>query len=194
MTLVCVVALWASSLAQITADLGQNNPSTDQVKQGVKGAKLQVRPPAPSPSPISVPTVLPAAVPPPPSTSPISSATPNQLYKTPRQQGRDSAVAELPEIMGQSLRADLLPDTVGAPASPPTSAQSQMEGMPYEFVWSVQDGTSGSLYRHEERSDGNVAQGEYRVLLPDGRLQVVTFTDRGQGYEAQVVYQDYDGF
>lgn len=68
-----------------------------------------------------------------------------------------------------------------------------MEGMPYEFEWNVNDVENGLVYSHQESSDGAVAQGEYRVLLPDGRLQIVTFADRGQGYEAQVTYQDYDG-
>ena len=67
-----------------------------------------------------------------------------------------------------------------------------MQGMPYEFEWSVNDVESNNIYSHSESSDGTIAQGEYRVLLPDGRLQIVTFMDRGNGYEAQVTYQDYN--
>lgn len=63
--------------------------------------------------------------------------------------------------------------------------------MPYEFEWDVNDLETGNVYSHVESSDGTVAMGEYRVLLPDGRLQVVQFIDRGRGYEATVTYQDY---
>lgn len=65
-------------------------------------------------------------------------------------------------------------------------------GMPYEFSWSVDDEESGSKYCHQQSSDGQETKGEYRVLLPDGRRQVVTFVDSGQGYEAKVVYSDSD--
>lgn len=47
-----------------------------------------------------------------------------------------------------------------------------MEGMPYDFEWGVQDQDSGNAFSHVENSDGQTMQGEYRVLLPDGRTQV----------------------
>ena len=66
-------------------------------------------------------------------------------------------------------------------------------GMPYDFDWGVNDIENGNVYSHSEQSDGTVATGEYRVLLPDGRLQIVSFVDRGNGYEATVTYEDYNG-
>lgn len=63
--------------------------------------------------------------------------------------------------------------------------------MPYKFEWGVNDIESGNVFTHSESSDGAVAMGEYRVLLPDGRLQIVQFVDRGRGYEATVTYEDY---
>ena len=50
--------------------------------------------------------------------------------------------------------------------------QGDGEGMPYELDWGVDDEESGNSYSHVESSDGQTTQGEYRVLLPDGRTQV----------------------
>ncbi|XP_042891660.1 pro-resilin-like [Penaeus japonicus] len=61
--------------------------------------------------------------------------------------------------------------------------------MPYDFTWGVEDGESGNAFTHLENSDGNTMQGEYRVLLPDGRTQVVSFHDNGAGFEAEVTYE-----
>ena len=52
------------------------------------------------------------------------------------------------------------------------SFQEHMEGMPYDFTYGVEDDESGNKYSHVESSDGKITQGEYRVLLPDGRTQV----------------------
>ncbi|MPC62959.1 Pro-resilin [Portunus trituberculatus] len=65
----------------------------------------------------------------------------------------------------------------------------QHEGMPYDFQWGVQDEDSGNTFSHVENSDGQTTQGEYRVLLPDGRTQVVKFFDNGDGYNAEVTYE-----
>ena len=60
---------------------------------------------------------------------------------------------------------------------------------PYAFSWNVQDAASRNDYGHHEESDGKIVAGSYRVLLPDGRTQTVTYTVRGdEGYVAHVVY------
>lgn len=64
-----------------------------------------------------------------------------------------------------------------------------MMGMPYDFDWQIEDPENGNVFSHVETSDGTVTQGEYRVLLPDGRLQIVQFVDRGNGFEAKVTYE-----
>ena len=63
--------------------------------------------------------------------------------------------------------------------------------MPYDFNWAVNDIENDHFFDHEEESDGTTTTGEYRVLLPDGRLQIVSFVDRGNGYEATVTYEDF---
>ena len=54
----------------------------------------------------------------------------------------------------------------------PLQPSPVMEGMPYDFQYGVQDPNSGNSFSHVENSDGRTTQGEYRVLLPDGRTQV----------------------
>ncbi|XP_063218168.1 pro-resilin-like [Bacillus rossius redtenbacheri] len=60
----------------------------------------------------------------------------------------------------------------------------------YQFGYAVRDRASGNDYGRHEASDGNVVQGEYRVQLPDGRLQIVTYTaDWRNGFRADVRYE-----
>nr|QGT33370.1 cuticular protein 17 [Microplitis mediator] len=61
---------------------------------------------------------------------------------------------------------------------------------PYSFQYQVFDPPSGNDYGQQESSDGNVVQGEYRVLLPDSRTQIVKYTaDNVNGYNADVQYE-----
>ncbi|XP_047499151.1 pro-resilin-like [Penaeus chinensis] len=71
----------------------------------------------------------------------------------------------------------------------PPKPRKPLDLMPYDFTWGVEDGDSGNTFTHVENSDGETMQGEYRVLLPDGRTQVVSFHDFGGGFEAQVTYE-----
>lgn len=59
--------------------------------------------------------------------------------------------------------------------------------MPYEFAYGVKDQYTGNDYTHAQKSDGNTVTGEYQVLLPDGRTQIVTYTaDHYKGFVAKV--------
>jgi hypothetical protein len=61
---------------------------------------------------------------------------------------------------------------------------------PYNFAYAVNDHYSGANFGQMEKSDGQVTNGEYRVLLPDGRLQIVTYNaDWKNGFNAEVKYQ-----
>ncbi|XP_025271026.1 pro-resilin isoform X1 [Camponotus floridanus] len=61
---------------------------------------------------------------------------------------------------------------------------------PYSFQYEVIDPPSGNDYSQRESSDGNVVQGEYKVLLPDSRTQIVRYTaDDVNGYNAEVQYE-----
>ncbi|XP_051156615.1 pro-resilin-like [Leptopilina boulardi] len=61
---------------------------------------------------------------------------------------------------------------------------------PYSFQYEVRDPPSGNDYGQQESSDGNVVRGEYRVLLPDSRTQIVKYTASDvNGYNADVQYE-----
>ena len=61
---------------------------------------------------------------------------------------------------------------------------------PYSFAYEVVDPAGGNAYGHKESSDGGVVRGEYRVVLPDTRTQIVTYSVSAEtGYVAQVTYQ-----
>ncbi|XP_050726987.1 pro-resilin-like [Eriocheir sinensis] len=60
----------------------------------------------------------------------------------------------------------------------------------YEFGYEVNAPDYGNDFAHAERRDGDDTSGQYRVLLPDGRVQVVSYTVSGDsGYVAEVSYQ-----
>ncbi|XP_071534506.1 uncharacterized protein [Panulirus ornatus] len=107
---------------------------------------------------------------------------PVQLYETP---------AETVQEPVQLYETPIDNDLVGQPQEPvPAIVEPpQMEGMPYAFQFGVEDQDSGNAYSHVENSDGRTTQGEYRVLLPDGRTQVVKFFDDGNGFNAEVSYE-----
>nr|CAD7393201.1 unnamed protein product [Timema cristinae] len=61
---------------------------------------------------------------------------------------------------------------------------------PYSFQYEVRDANSGNDYNQQESSDGNTVTGEYRVLLPDGRKQIVKYqANDATGYNADVQYE-----
>ena len=60
---------------------------------------------------------------------------------------------------------------------------------PYSYSYAVKDDPSYNDYGHSESSDGKVVTGSYRVLLPDGRTQIVTYKADEYGYVADVKYE-----
>ncbi|CAG0919389.1 unnamed protein product, partial [Notodromas monacha] len=59
----------------------------------------------------------------------------------------------------------------------------------YNFRYQVRDNI-GNNYGHQEQRQGDNTQGEYRVLLPDGRVQIVSYRVSGDsGFVANVEYE-----
>ncbi|XP_046657150.1 pro-resilin-like [Daphnia pulicaria] len=83
------------------------------------------------------------------------------------------------------------PKAYPAPAYPaPAYGKSyDYAPQPYSFDWEVNDAPSYNNYGHSEKSDGKVTTGSYRVALPDGRTQIVTYRADSYGYVADVKYE-----
>merc|ERR1712203_65525 len=63
----------------------------------------------------------------------------------------------------------------------------------YQYEYAVQDDYSGANFGQNEKRDGYATSGQYRVLLPDGRTQTVTYNtaDAYSGNVAQVTYEGH---
>merc|ERR1719486_876273 len=61
----------------------------------------------------------------------------------------------------------------------------------YQYAYAVADDYSGANFGQNEARDGYATNGEYRVNLPDGRTQIVTYNvaDGYSGYVADVKYE-----
>ena len=62
---------------------------------------------------------------------------------------------------------------------------------PYNYAYEVVDPAGGNAYGHRESSNGaGVVEGEYRVVLPDTRTQIVKYRVTPEtGYVAEVTYE-----
>lgn len=60
---------------------------------------------------------------------------------------------------------------------------------PYNFGYDIKDEESYSDFSFSEKSDGNVVSGSYRVVLPDGRTQIVNYRADKNGNVATVTYE-----
>ena len=61
----------------------------------------------------------------------------------------------------------------------------------YQYQYAVKDDYSNVDFDANEARDGYATNGGYRVALPDGRIQTVTYTvtDGYSGYVAEVSYE-----
>jgi hypothetical protein len=83
-----------------------------------------------------------------------------------------------------------------APYNPPSYKPSpykeeKLPPQPFAYQYGVRDDYTGADFDKKEEQDayGNL-QGEYRVNLPDGRVQIVTYTaDAANGFVADVRYE-----
>ncbi|KAK6632382.1 hypothetical protein RUM44_007424 [Polyplax serrata] len=60
----------------------------------------------------------------------------------------------------------------------------------YAFTYTVKDHLSGDDFSHSQAHNGKATKGQYRVKLPDGRTQIVSYTADHKGYRADVQYED----
>ncbi|CAB3254692.1 unnamed protein product [Arctia plantaginis] len=60
----------------------------------------------------------------------------------------------------------------------------------YSFEYMVKDDASGNDFGHRESRQGDRAEGQYYVLLPDGRKQTVKYEADENGYKPRISYED----
>ncbi|CAG9768156.1 unnamed protein product [Ceutorhynchus assimilis] len=59
----------------------------------------------------------------------------------------------------------------------------------YAFSYKVLDKATGDDFSHQQIRSSKATNGEYRVKLPDGRLQIVSYKADKNGYKADVKYE-----
>lgn len=150
------------------------------------------RPPQPAYKPPSYPSPSPTYAP----VVPISSTYSPPSYSTPKPFSPPRPSYGVPgyEQSGSAISAAGIP---GGNSGAGTGggefdhlAQPHVPGMPFDFNYAVKDDYYGTDFGHQASSNGDQVRGEYRVLLPDGRLQIVKYVaDWKDGYTAEVTYQ-----
>ncbi|XP_068213311.1 uncharacterized protein [Palaemon carinicauda] len=76
------------------------------------------------------------------------------------------------------------------PPPPPHHHHEEINTHPaYSYNYVVVDNDAGVNFAADETRDGHHTHGSYEVLLPDGRKQIVTYTDDGNGLVAEVSYK-----
>eukprot|EP00096_Caligus_rogercresseyi_P005107 TRINITY_DN1_c0_g1_i2.p1 TRINITY_DN1_c0_g1~~TRINITY_DN1_c0_g1_i2.p1 ORF type:complete len:126 (-),score=46.49 TRINITY_DN1_c0_g1_i2:141-518(-) len=73
----------------------------------------------------------------------------------------------------------------------PVYKEPELPPQPFAYQYGVKDDYTGTNFDKSEEQDeyGNL-KGSYRVNLPDGRVQIVSYTvDAVQGYIADVQYE-----
>ncbi|XP_054284389.1 uncharacterized protein LOC129001201 [Macrosteles quadrilineatus] len=103
---------------------------------------------------------------------------PYQLYPRTSTRQDDSSPVQFPEV----------PATVKPPKK--TSSVYGLVPKNYAFAYAVKDRQSGDDFSHKQAHNGQSTKGEYRVKLPDGRTQIVSYTADNSGYKADVRYDE----
>merc|ERR1712223_1535378 len=85
---------------------------------------------------------------------------------------------------------------IAAPAAPapyhapaPAPYHEPVAAPVYNFQYGVSDGYTGAVFSHNEDRNNYDTKGEYRVNLPDGHGQIVTYSAGPDGYVADVKYE-----
>merc|ERR1739838_279346 len=89
-----------------------------------------------------------------------------------------------------AISACLLAVASAIPVGPPAPYHPAEPILPpvYNYEYGVNDAGYGPVFSQKESRDNYNTAGEYRVNLPDGRVQVVSYTAGPEGYIADVKY------
>lgn len=69
------------------------------------------------------------------------------------------------------------------------SGSSEGEPAKYEFTYDVKDESAELEFGHTESRDGDFTTGQYYVLLPDGRKQIIEYEADQNGYRPKIRYE-----
>uniref|UniRef100_T1HMM6 Uncharacterized protein n=2 Tax=Rhodnius prolixus TaxID=13249 RepID=T1HMM6_RHOPR len=94
------------------------------------------------------------------------------------------------EFVPSSVGSSNLPLYDTSPVRASARLKSNTKPKNYAFSYAVKDGHSGDDFSHRQAQAGAQTMGEYRVKLPDGRTQVVSYTADHRGYRADVRYDE----
>ncbi|KAK7873994.1 hypothetical protein R5R35_013406 [Gryllus longicercus] len=127
----------------------------------------------------------------------IAAPAPARFYAPSEQYGAPAA-AVISARAPARLSAAPAP-VYGAPTGPYADARARLqeddlaEPANYEYQYAVEDYESGANFGHREDRQDESAQGEYRVLLPDGRTQIVEYEADQEGYRPVIRYEEAEG-
>merc|ERR1712012_1185957 len=91
-------------------------------------------------------------------------------------------------LMEVTLSAAVLALPSAAPHPAPYHEEPVLPPV-YNYEYGVQDSYSGAAFSQKESRDNYDTAGEYRVNLPDGRVQIVSYKADANGYVADVRYE-----
>ncbi|KAF9405296.1 hypothetical protein HW555_013914 [Spodoptera exigua] len=83
-------------------------------------------------------------------------------------------------------------EPAGYPNSAARNALEELNSEPanYNFGYMVNDYQEGTDFGHHEERQDERAQGEYHVVLPDGRKQTVSYKADERGFKPQISYEE----
>ncbi|XP_026682751.1 uncharacterized protein LOC113469340, partial [Diaphorina citri] len=120
------------------------------------------------------------------------SQSPYALFKKAEDDRKPVMFPAPPPSEETTLAPTRVPARPSAPASEPeqVAPSERYVSLPknYAFSYSVKDQSSGDDFSHSQAHNGQSTKGEYRVKLPDGRMQIVSYTADNSGYRADVRY------
>merc|ERR1712106_875747 len=98
------------------------------------------------------------------------------------------------DMAAKVLFSALVAIASSAPAGPPAAypVEPVYPDLPpvYNYNYGVNDPEySGAVFSQSENRENYATNGEYRVNLPDGRVQIVSYTAGPEGYVADVKYE-----
>merc|ERR1712029_1307659 len=91
-----------------------------------------------------------------------------------------------------AISACLLAVAAAIPAGPPAPGYAPADPIlppVYNYEYGVNDPNYGPVFSQKESRDNYDTAGEYRVNLPDGRVQIVSYSAGPDGYVADVKYE-----